>query len=220
MMKRVLLGMLLVAVSIPLVLGVRGCKFQQRPLMVFFDMDFQPRYRAQGESDFFADGRAQRTPPPGVIPFGGNDYFSDAGNVTRDEAMLQEDDAFYRGKEGEAWVKTAPVELTMTRLRRGRLRYNQVCAVCHGQTGAGNGIMKEYGFAEIPTLLDNRTQQFPDGQIYHTIANGKGLMQGYGHQVNPEDRWAIVLYVRALQRASTAKLEDVPAQFRAELEKK
>ena len=77
--------------------------------------------------------------------------------------------------------------------------------------------MKEYGFNEIASLVDARVQGFPDGQIYHTIANGKGLMQGYGHQLDADTRWSVVLYVRALQRARSATLDDVPAPFRDEL---
>ena len=217
-MKRLILGFILLGAVIPLVLGLRGGKFSNRPLMIFFDMDFQPRYRAQGESDFFSDERAQRQPPAGTIAFGGNDYFSDAGRVSQDERLLQADETFYRGKAGEAWVTSAPVELSMARLRTGREYYETLCAVCHGRTGGGNGIMKEYGFNEIASLVDARVQQLPDGQIYHTIANGKGLMQGYGHQLEADTRWSVVLYVRALQRARSATLEDVPAQLREELE--
>jgi mono/diheme cytochrome c family protein len=186
--------------------------------MLFFDMDFQPRYRAQGESAFFADGRAQRRPPAGTIAYGGNDYFADAGRVRQDERLLQADTAFYQGKQGESWLETAPVRISMPRLRNGQEYYETLCAVCHGGTGSGNGIMKEYGFNEIPSLVDARVQQLPDGQIYHTIAKGKGLMQGYGHQLDADTRWSVVLYVRALQRARSASLDDVPTQFREELE--
>ena len=217
-MKRLILGFVVLGAAVPLLFGLRGGKFSNRPLMIFFDMDFQPRYRAQGESEFFSDGRAQRQPPAGTIAFGGNDYFSDAGRVSQDERLLQADKTFYQGKQGEEWVKTAPVELSMPRLREGQEYYETLCAVCHGRTGGGNGIMKEYGFNEIASLVDARVQKLPDGQIYHTIANGKGLMQGYGHQLEADTRWSVVLYVRALQRARSATLEDVPSQFRDELE--
>lgn len=217
-MKRLIISFVILGAVIPLLLGPRGGKFSQRPLMVFFDMDFQPRYRAQGESEFFADGQAQRQPPQGTIAFGGNDYFSDAGRTSQDERLLQADEAFYRGKEGEQWVETAPVELSISRLRKGQEHYETLCAVCHGQTGDGNGIMKAYGINQIASLVDARVQKFPDGQLYHTIANGKGLMQGYGHQLEVDKRWSVVLYVRALQRARSATLQDVPSQFRDELE--
>ena len=216
-MKRLILGFIVLGAVVPLLFGLRGGKFSNRPLMIFFDMDFQPRYRAQGESAFFSDGRAQRQPPAGTIAFGGNDYFSDAGRVRQDERLLQADETFYQGKQGEEWVKTAPVELSMPRLRKGQEYYGTLCAVCHGRIGGGNGIMKEYGFNEIASLVDARVQKLPDGQIYHTIANGKGLMQGYGHQLEADTRWSVVLYVRALQRARSATLEDVPSQFRDEL---
>lgn len=217
-MKRLILAFVVVGAAVPLLFGLRGGKFSKPPLMIFFDMDFQPRYRAQGESDFFSDGRAQRQPPSGTIPFGGNDYFSDAGRVNQDERLLQADETLYRGKQGEEWVKTAPVELSLPRLREGKEYYETLCAVCHGRTGGGNGIMKEYGFNEIASLVDARVQKLPDGQIYHTIAQGKGLMQGYGHQLEADARWSVVLYVRALQRARSATLGDVPSQFREELE--
>jgi mono/diheme cytochrome c family protein len=131
---------------------------------------------------------------------------------------LQADKTFYQGRPGEEWVKTAPVELSMSRLREGQEYYDTLCAVCHGRTGGGNGIMKEYGFSEIASLVDARVQKLPDGQIYDTIANGKGLMQGYGHQLEADTRWSVVLYVRALQRTRSATLEDVPSQLRDELE--
>ena len=95
-MKRLIFAFVSIAAVTLLLLGLRGGKFSSRPLMIFFDMDFQPRYRAQGESAFFSDERAQRQPPVGTIAFGGNDYFSDAGSVKQDERLLQADTAFSR----------------------------------------------------------------------------------------------------------------------------
>ena len=118
-MKRLVFGFVVLGALIPLVFGLRGGKFSHRPLMIFFDMDFQPRYRAQGKSLFFSDGRAQRQPPAGTIAFGGNDYFSDAGRISQDERLLQADTTFYQGKVGDEWVKTAPVELSMPRRKTG-----------------------------------------------------------------------------------------------------
>ncbi len=217
-MKRLLVGFIVLAAIVPLLSGLRGSKSPNRPLMIFFDMDFQPRYRAQGKSAFFSDGRAQRQPPVGTIPYGGNDYFSDAGHITHENRFLRDDEIFYRGRLGEEWAVAAPVEVTISRLREGQQYFETLCSVCHGRTGRGNGIMTEYGFSEIASLVEPRVQKLPDGQIYHTIAQGKGLMQGYGHQLKADTRWSVVLYVRALQRARTATLKDVPMQFRDELE--
>ncbi len=216
-MLRVVLVFVCIAVAIPIVFGLRGSRSDGRPLMVFFDMDFQPKYRAQGESKFFADEKSQREPLPGTVAYGGSDYYSDAGRPRQDADFLRGDDAFYRGKQNDAWVPESPVSVTLESMRRGQIEYQTYCMVCHGGTGAGNGIMSQYGLSGIASLVDQRIVDMPDGQIYHTIGNGKGLMQGYGHQIKPANRWDIVHYVRALQRSRSATLDDVPEPYRSEL---
>ena len=218
-MRRLLLVFFCLVVAVPILLGLRGSKSGQRPLMLFFDMDFQPKYRAQGQSDFFADGKSQREPLTGTLPFGGGDYFADAGSPRQDPDFLREDDAFYRGKEGEVWIAIAPRKVTIESARRGQRLYQIYCTVCHGGTGAGNGMMSHYRLSGIASLVDQRVSEMPSGQIYHTIGNGKGLMQGYGHQIKPAERWEIVHYVRALQRSRSATIDDVPEPFRSELTK-
>jgi hypothetical protein len=64
---------------------------------------------------------------------------------------------------------------------------------------------------------DKRLVAMPDGEIYNTITNGKNLMGAYGAQIDMQDRWAIIAYVRALQRARLATIEDVPASERLRL---
>ncbi len=221
-MKKILLVFAGLVVAIVAVFGVRGMINSRRPIIVFSDMDFQPRYRPQGDSNFFADGQAQRTPVKGTVAFGGSDYFSDSGAPKQNPDFLQADSKFYQGKEEDgSWVKNAPLEkVNMPLLRQGKKQYEVYCRVCHGGVGDGNGIMKEYGFAEIASLIDDRIQTMPDGQIYHTIVNGKGLMKGYGFSIKPKDRWPIVLYVRALQKSQNASLDEVPEPFRSDLQEK
>ncbi|MGF1583431.1 MAG: c-type cytochrome [Gemmataceae bacterium] len=223
-MRRILIGFVVIVLLIVVICGLRGQRTRNRPFMIFWDMDFNPRYNAQGQSDFFADGDSQRLPPKGTVAFGGADYFSDAGSPTQHADFLQEDDAFYRGKdEGGGWIKKVPehkdVPVTMDTLKRGQQRYDIYCAVCHGGTGEGDGIIGEYGLAGIASLQDKRIREQADGKIYDTIANGKGLMQGYRTQIPPADRWAIVLYVRALQRSQGVSSQDVPEDKRNELKK-
>ena len=91
--------------------------------------------------------------------------------------------------------------------------------MCHGATGQGNGITTQYGFSEVANLLIPRIRALPDGQVYDTIVNGKGLMAGYGKQIRPADRWAIVAFLRALQLSQNARVEDVPEPHRGELNK-
>ena len=206
---------LVVAVTVGL-MGVRGRIADHRPLMLIPDMDVQPRYDPQDESSFFADGRTMRTPPAGTVPFGGGDYASDAGSPHQNADMLAADDGFYRGKKGGEWVTHNPLPIDLPLLERGRQQFDTYCAVCHGRTGAGNGITTQYGLVGVASFHDDRLRKMPDGQIFHTITNGKGLMMPYGSQVELRDRWAIVAYVRALQRSQNATLADVPPDVRAE----
>lgn len=199
------------------VMGLRGMTSERRPLMLIPDMDFQPRYDAQAESDFFSDGRTMRPTPLGVVAFAGPDYYSDAGSIRANPDLLAEDDGYYRGKSGKAFLDILPIEIDLPLLRPGRERFNIHCAVCHGATGAGNGITTQYGLVGVPTYHDQRLRTMPDGEIFNTITNGKNMMTAYGHQVAVHDRWAIVAYIRALQRSQNATEADVSASARAEL---
>jgi mono/diheme cytochrome c family protein len=216
-MRWVLLGLALVSAVVVSAMGPRGTINGRRPLMLISDMDFQPRYNAQAASPFFADGRAMRTPPAGTVPFGGADYDSDAGSPRQNPDFLQADDAYYRGRQGAAWVTRNPVPLDMALLRRGRERYDIYCTPCHGATGTGHGIMTQYGMVGVASITDELHKLMPDGEYFHVITNGKGRMMPYGPQTKVRDRWAIVAYLRALMRSQGASLTDVPEARRGEL---
>ena len=116
------------------------------------------------------------------------------------------------------WVETIPVPVTTALLARGRERYNISCLPCHGASADGNGITKKIGaMAVVANLHDQRIAKLPDGELFQVISQGRNLMQGYGANIDVNDRWAIVAYLRALQRARLATLEEVPAADRASL---
>ncbi|MFK7734960.1 MAG: quinol:electron acceptor oxidoreductase subunit ActD [Pirellulaceae bacterium] len=99
----------------------------------------------------------------------------------------------------------------------GKQKFEQNCSVCHGYAGYGDGLVSQraanlaQGYWVLPTSLhEQRIQDQAIGRIYYTITNGKGKMGGYGATLTPEERWAVVLYVRALQRSQNAKTSDVP----------
>jgi mono/diheme cytochrome c family protein len=198
-------------------MGVRGTISDRRPLVIVPDMVVQPMYKAQGESAFFKDGRAMRTPPAGTVPFGGAGYESDAGSPRLNPDFLQEDDRYYRGKQGTAWVTRLPVKLDLELLRRGQERYEIYCTPCHGATGSGNGLMTQYGMVGVASITDAFHARMPEGEYFNVITNGKGRMQGYAPQIKVADRWAIVAYIRALMRSQDAKIGDVPESKRGEL---
>lgn len=177
------------------------------------DMDHQDKYRAQEESPLFADGRAMRLPVPGTVARG----------------ELSEDDHYERGIVNEKWAPGLPAQVKGDRdlLERGRQRYEIYCAPCHGLSGYGDGPVHvratelvakgRSGMAwtqptsyQDPAFLDPKktpNAQY-DGYLYHVITNGIRNMPPYGAQVPVHDRWAIVAYVRALQRSQNPKEGD------------
>jgi mono/diheme cytochrome c family protein len=213
-------------------LGFRGQTSGDRPWHFLLDMKYQPKYTAQGESEFFADGRAMQLPPTGTVPFDGTDFWADAGFHPGPSAnLLQADARYYRGiadpgakdKEPE-WTGGQLVEGYFvgripdravaeaggwdTLIKRGRQQFNVHCGACHGASGRGgsgtdaHGIVGAYNLSVAPADVTATNQQpQPDGQLFHTISQGKGQMPGYGHQIKVADRWAIVSYVRVLQFA-------------------
>lgn len=195
------------------VLGFRGTEFKKPPLEVFPDMDRQAKYHPQSSSAFFADGRSDRPLPVGTVAFARN-------SLRADPDFLRESDHYYRGRDANGeWAVGLPEELDLSSalLERGRERYGIYCAVCHSDTGDGNGITKQYGMLATPTFHDERLRTMADGEIYNTITNGKGNMLSYADKLNVEDRWAVLVYVRALQRAQTGTPDDVPPAFRPQL---
>ena len=112
-----------------------------------------------------------------------------------------------------------PVPVTEQLMQRGQQRFNINCSICHGLTAAGNGVAKLYGLNTVATLQDERIRKMADGEIFNTITNGKNTMMSYGGNVPVADRWAIIAYLRALQRSQNAAAADVPPEELAKLEK-
>jgi mono/diheme cytochrome c family protein len=104
-------------------------------------------------------------------------------------------------------------------MARGKERYTIYCSPCHGAVGDGNGITKQYGMGTTATYHIDRLRVMAEGEIFNTITNGSPnkVMQSYADKLLPEDRWAVILYVRALQRAQMGTAADVPADHKAEL---
>lgn len=202
-MRNVYLITALACVLILSIFGFRGTKFVQPPIDVFPEWAFpgmkrQPKYRPQADSKFFADGRADRQPVEHTVMRG----------------MLREDDHLNRGKDtAGAFARGFPVALTVDLkfLERGRDRYAIYCLPCHGAVGDGQGITKQYGMGATPTYHDDRLRKMPEGEIFNTITVGSPNknMLPYADKLAPEDRWAVVAYVRALQRAQQGTVADV-----------
>jgi mono/diheme cytochrome c family protein len=197
---------------------VRATPSPGRQVHIFFDMDMQPKYKAQAPNPIFADGRAMRPFVAGTVPAG------DAGL----DGHLRE------GSIDGEWADTLPPGLTATEafLIRGQERFNIYCALCHGYAGYGDGMVNQRAMAlmnhaEGPvqgttwvaakSVHDETVRVQPIGQIYHTITHGIRNMAGYASQITVEDRWAIAAYVKALQISQNASLNDVPPERRGGL---
>ena len=200
-MRNVYLVTAFLVVLVVSLFGFRGGTFSKPPIDVFPEWAFpgmkrQPKYKPQATSEFFADGRVDRPIP--------------AKTVSRDP--LRNDDSLYAGKSADgAWLRGFPTSLPVNAalMARGHDRFAIYCQPCHGALGDGNGITKQYGMGATPTYHDQRLRDMAEGEIFNTITNGKGNMLSYADKLLPEDRWAVILYVRALQRAGAGTPADV-----------
>ena len=228
MLRGFLLISLLFTIAIIAVFGFRGQKSTGSPLEIFPDMVRQMKVRAQAPLNFFADGRGSRLPVGGTVPIGyempkpetTTSLAAAVGPYTHPRAGFSAGTDYYNtGKMGDHWGTGIPVEVTRELMERGQQRFNITCAMCHGGAAGGNGITKQYGLATVVSLQDDRLRKMSDGEIFNTITNGKNTMMAYGPNIVVTDRWAIIAYLRALQRSQHATSADVPEDRRAEMDK-
>ena len=200
-------------------------KSGKTPIEIFPDMDHQPKFQPQHPSGFFADGRAARKPVDGTIPLGytlpGSFLQAGARNATiQPSGFANEPNYFNTGRIGEFYGDGFPIDVTEALIKRGQERFNIHCVVCHGKAGMGGvtGVAGNFGVAAIANLTDDRIKQQPDGQIFNTITHGKTTMGAYGPNIALEDRWAIVAYVRALQKCQGLPVAQLSEDRRKEIE--
>jgi mono/diheme cytochrome c family protein len=203
---------LVAAASIPFafVAKARSATNDQPRVHVVGDMDWQLKYQAQQPNPIFGDNRAMREPVKGTVAVGD----------------LRDDDHLFQGKVGGQYARVFPesIEPTAENMARGKQRYEIYCGPCHGLVGNGDGPVAQRAteLAEgtwIPptNIHQDYLRQMPVGELFNTITNGVRNMPPYGHVVPPEDRWRIIMYVRALQRSQKAPVSDLPEAERASL---
>ncbi len=230
MLRAFFLIFALISIACVAVLGFRGQKSSRPEIEIFPDMVRQPKVRAQAESNFFADQRGARKPVDGTVPLGYEMPLPNEQGTAVDQAgemkmearlgFSEGTDYYNTGKMGANWGTGIPLEVNAALMQRGEQRFNINCAVCHGPLAAGDGVVKGYGLATVVSLQDDRIRKMADGEIFNTITHGKNTMMAYGPRVTVHDRWAIISYLRALQRSQHASAADVPPEHQADLEKK
>ena len=184
-----------IALAIVAIAGFRGDFTKNTPIEIFPDMDRQPKYKSQTPSPFLPAGRVDRVPPYGSIPF----------HIQTDQPYL------ITGKMGSMWGTGIPVTVDQKLLARGQERYQINCQVCHGASGAGNGITSQYGLVGAASYHADKYRTMADGEIFNTITHGKGQMGPY-HHIEVKDRWAIIAYIRALQLSQNASSNLLPPE--------
>ena len=166
------------------------------------DMDWQIKFKAQRPNPFFQNGMAMRPPEPGTVAMG----------------QLEDDDHFYQGKVDGAFARTFPekFEVSEQSMARGKQRFEIYCSPCHGFSGNGDGMVAQRAMALAegtwvpPTVLgQDYLRQMPVGQLFDSITKGVRNMPAYGSQIPAADRWAIILYLRALQRSKATAATDL-----------
>ena len=171
------------------------------------DMWVQKKTAPMSESEFFPDGSSIRPLVPGTIPRG----------------HLREDGAFYTGIENGKWVDKIPVAITTDLMKRGQDRFDIYCTPCHGRLGDGKGMIALRGFQlkrPVGNYHSDRLRKMPVGHFYDVITNGYGAMYSYASRIEPQDRWAVVAYIRALQLSQHGSLTDLSDPEKAKLDEK
>jgi mono/diheme cytochrome c family protein len=175
-------------------LGIAGCRQ---------DMHDQPRYKPLAATTFFGDGRSARPPVEGTVPRG----------------HLRIDKARYTGKTDDGKdINEFPFAIEQADLIRGQQRFNIYCSPCHSRVGDGNGMVVRRGFRQAASYHTDKLLKAPVGHFFDVMTNGFGAMPSYASRVEPDDRWRIAAYIRVLQLSQNARLDDLSAQQRAELE--
>lgn len=162
----------------------------------------QPRYDPYEPSNFFADGMSARPRIEGTVARGeiSNNPFLDTGKIN--------------GQIGDGF----PMAVTREVIDRGHSRFDIYCAQCHGRVGNGMGMIPARGYRRPPSFHTDKLRTAPTGHFFDVMTNGFGAMPPYRTMINPQDRWAIIAYIRALQLSQNANAADLTPEQRAQLD--
>ncbi len=215
-MKYFLIFFTFTLIAVISIAGFRGTKTEKTPLYIFPDMDRQQKFHPQGENQFYGNRMDDRMPVGGTVVRGTglNQVAVFSGEY---ENVVIERPELLTGKDANGdEISEFPLPVTYELMELGRQKYDIFCTVCHGGLGEGNGVTLNYGI-NASNLTTDIYRQRPDGNIYNTITYGYNTMMGYGDKLTVEERWAVVLYVRALQKVFSATEAELTPEQKREL---
>jgi cytochrome c len=164
-------------------------------------MERQPKFRPFAANPLFDDGRAMRNPPEGTVP--------------RERPTMRPEITTGRDRRGQI-VGAIPIALTREVLLRGRTKFEIHCAVCHGLLGDGYSPVATQMSLRQPPNLHKLSNPGP-GHVFQVVTEGYGLMASYAAELTPQERWAVVAYLQALQRSQKGSLADAPPDIQQKL---
>lgn len=184
--------------ALGLALGLAGCtrQGQFQPVSMWNNSRIKPLE----PSPFGGDASSSLTLPKGVVA---------RGQIWKGETLMS-------GRVNGELAEKFPIPITAAVVRRGQERFNVYCSPCHGRAGDGKGMIVERGFPAPPDYAIKRLREAPVGHFFDVITNGYGVMYSYAARVTPEDRWAVISYIRALQ----AQRKEVPVESGKDARKK
>jgi len=191
------------AALLPLALLLATLAGCERAMHNMYD---QARYDPNEPSTLFADGRSVRPPPAGSVAMAMGDLAATSSSRRGQQEVAAR----------AAAAASAP-RVTPALLQRGQERFDIYCQPCHSRAGDGDGPVVRRGFPHPPSFHEQRLRDAPDRHFFDVITNGHGVMYSYADRVTPQDRWAIVAYIRALQLSQNAAVAQLPAAVRASL---
>jgi mono/diheme cytochrome c family protein len=163
-----------------------------RPNQEFLpQMAHSPRYNTFSANPSFPDGQTQQPPVPGTI----------ARGLMPLHYRATPEDALRAGEEFHSPLKADDIRAQ----QRGATVFANYCQVCHGPGGKGDGPAAQRGLPPPPSLLVEKALRLKDGQLFHILTYGQGNMASYAGQLSREDRWHVILHVRALQQQAAGE---------------
>ncbi len=203
-MKFLILGLLL-TISVTSLSSCRGYYSEKPPIRVHINMVQTPKINTQ---------RMSLDTPEGNLAYGKTSDFNDP----KREDLIKEDSRIYTGKNSDgSYVSKVPLKVDNDLIQLGREKYDITCAACHGATGAGQTEVAKRGLPPLPKFYEDKVVNMTDGELFYIGTYGVRTMSGYEKLLTPEERWGIVLYIRALQVAMKGQLSDVPENKKASL---
>jgi Cytochrome c. len=202
-------------------LALSGCEKAMQ------DMYNQPKFKPLSQSALWRDGRSARPDVSGSVAFSaGATAGTSSGRLGVLPPPARDLPTYPIGDRGAVRadlppgsvspaIAKNPLPITRETLLRGRERFDIYCSPCHSVAGDGDGMVVRRGFPAPPSYHTDRLRDAPDAHFYSVITNGYGMMYSYADRVAPDDRWAIVAYIRALQLSQHAHIGDVPPDHRA-----